>query len=167
MNKHIDGLLETFRENRKLTYALLEHLSEEQLVVTFQRPGLDNVSKQIQEMADVQGAFVEALFSGTIDFSTVPEVFDYRTSGSKSALLAYLQAADDKMETAIQASTMHPSVNWDGDSIDVCSHLCSLIAHETFHQGQLAMALYWLGIELPEIWGTMWAMPVTCNHESP
>lgn len=164
MNNHINGLLDTFRENRKLTYALLEHLTEEQLTVAFRRPGLDNVSKQIQEMADVQRSFVDALFSGEIDFSSIPEVFEYQSSPSKSELISYLKAADDKMETAIQTGTMKSSVKWDGDDIDVCSHISSLVSHETFHQGQLAMALYWLDIELPKIWSTMWAMPVCNNH---
>ena len=165
MNKYIEELRNTFFENRKLTYSLIDHLTEDQLVEKIKRPGLDSVSKQIQEMADVQIAFVKSIASGEIDFSTVTGIFDYTSINSKEKLVECLKSADKFTEIVFQSGQFKESIDWHGKQINICSHLNSLICHEVFHQGQIVMALYWMDIEMPETWCHTWALPSTCKHQ--
>ena len=114
MNKYIEELCNTFFENRKITYSLIEQLTEDQLVEKMKRPGLDSISKQIQEMADVQIAFVKAITSGAIDFSTVSDIFDYTSINSKEKLVECLKSADQFTEIVFQSGQFKESIEWYG-----------------------------------------------------
>ena len=146
-----------FIANRKLTYDLVEALREEDLARKLDRPGLDTPAKQVQEMVSVQEAFGVALISGVMDFSSVPDV-DKFSGPKKPRLLALLKDADRRFEELLTGE-VQSSVRWDEMALAPEVHMCNLISHEVFHQGQLALASYIYGVALPESWTYNWALP--------
>ncbi|HTT99576.1 MAG TPA: hypothetical protein VMF58_16125 [Rhizomicrobium sp.] len=155
----LDALWMSFVFNRALTYDLLDEVSDEDLLKPWPRPGLDSISKQVQELAAVERAFDQALVSGTMDFSGVPDVMAFDRVSDRAKLKGALKAADEAFAKTIAEGVAKPSVRWDDVDVSSVVHLSNLISHEVFHQGQMAMACYALGIGLPESWRTNWAMP--------
>lgn len=151
-------MLQGFSANRRLTLDLLEALSAQELERKWPRPGLDTFSQQIQEMAQVQLACVTALRTGVMDFSPVPAVTDFPGGVGKEHLRELLKEADGKLEGALQGP-IKASIRWDDMELPVEAHLTNLLAHEVFHQGQMAMAMYLLKIQVPESWRLSWALP--------
>lgn len=149
---------ETFKVNRQLTYDLLNAVDGSALTRRLSRPGLDTLAKHVAEMAAVEVAFGEALASGVMDFSGVPDVFAFDDSEDAAALIAQLQAADRSVEARLAGATADV-VRWDDVDIHPIVHLTNLISHEVFHQGQIALACYTLGIPLPPSWAFNWALP--------
>lgn len=153
--------LQTFGVNRRLTYDLLEQLTEQDLQRQWPRPGLDTFSKHFQEMASVQLAFISALTTGetgVMDFLTVPDVFAFPQENDKIKLKHLLTVADQKLEAAL-SSEVNAVVRWDDIEIPVEGHLNNLVSHEVFHHGQMTLALYALQLPIPKSWQFNWALP--------
>lgn len=156
-------MLQGFRMNRQLTYDLLESLTEADLTRKWPRPGLDTFSKQFQEMAAVQNAFIGALSTGVMDFSPVPDVHAFTDITNKDDLVNLLRQADQQFEEVLK-NKVRSSVRWDDIDIPAQGHLGNLISHEVFHQGQMLMAVYTLELTLPDSWVTNWAVPAGGVH---
>jgi uncharacterized damage-inducible protein DinB len=152
------AMLQGFTVNRKLTYELLDQLSEEALGRKWPRPGLDTFSKHFQEMALVEQSFTKALYSGIMDFSPVPDVFAFMQVPQRERLRAMLGEADASLAKALQGKVKR-TVRWDDITIPIEGHFTSLISHEVYHHGQMTLALYALGLDLPESWKRSWALP--------
>ncbi|HEX6949641.1 MAG TPA: DinB family protein [Nitrospira sp.] len=151
-------LHQTYVLYRQLTFDALNGLEESELSRSWPRPGLDTFAKHLAEMAAVEGVFVEALTSGRVDFSSVPDVFEFENV-SKDTLRSALKEADTRLENAVNGSTAK-GVSWgEGELLTIEQHFASIIAHEVFHQGMMAMAFYFLRLPLPESWVVNWAMP--------
>lgn len=156
----IMSFIETFRGNRKLTYDLLEMLDENSMHQIWPRPGLDTFSKHFAEMASVQKAFVEALSSGIMDFSTVPGVFDFPKDLKKKEIINMLESSDSFLENQLKKAPQDLLIDWGGDcKLSIDQHLINLISHEVFHQGMMVMAMYIFKIKLPDSWIESWALP--------
>lgn len=149
---------ETFAANRKLTYDLLDHLGEPDLERKWPRPGLDTFAKHFAEMAAVQQAFILALISARMDFSSVPDVFSFADE-PKQVLRRRLQDADSALAETLAKKKVSSTVSWDDTSLPVEQHFTNLVSHEVFHHGMMVMALYQLGLPIPESWRTSWALP--------
>lgn len=150
--------LGNFSVNRELTYDILEQLAESDLCKKWSRPGLDTFSKHFQEIAIVQDSFSDAMITGIMDFSKVPDVMDFENSKDKKTLKEVLIAADTKLQNIVEKCEIE-KIKWDDIEITTISHLVNLTSHEVFHQGQMAMAIYSLGLQMPESWVFNWAMP--------
>jgi len=161
---HLWAFAETFAVNRKLTYDLLEQLTEDELRRSWPRPGLDTFAKHFQEMAAVQTAFVNALSSADMDFSNVPGVFSFADE-AKEALRKQLHDADALLATTLNGKQIAATVNWEGMHLPVDQHFTNLISHEVFHQGMMTMVLYQFGLPIPASWITSWALPPSAAKE--
>lgn len=150
--------LQGFSVNRQLTYDLLEQLTEEELQYQWPRPGLDTFSKQFQEMAAVQLAFIAAMTTGVMDFSSVPDVFVFKQEDDKKKLKQLFAIADQELEKTL-LNKVSATVKWDDIEIPIEGHLVNLISHEVFHQGQMTLALYALKLPIPQSWSFNWALP--------
>jgi len=162
------SFLQVFAVNRRLTYDLLEQLTEEELQRQWPRPGLDTFSKHFQEMAIVQLAFISALTvgeTGVMDFSSVPDVFAFSQENDKAKLKHLLTAADQKLADALNGE-VNAVVRWDDIEIPVEGHLNNLVSHEVFHQGQMTLALYLLQLPIPESWQFNWALPPSVDKKT-
>lgn len=155
----VESLLQTFAVNRQLTYDLLSEVKKRDLDRKMPRPGLDTISKHVQEMAAVQEAFANSSMSGTMNFAGVPDVFEFKGHEGAEELKARLEKADALMHKQLLSSGVAKFVEWDGERLTIDQHIVSLIAHEVFHQGMITMALYALGMAIPKSWMTAWALP--------
>lgn len=161
-------LLQFFAVNRKLTYDLLEQLTEADLQRQWPRPGLDTFSKHFQEMASVQLAFISAMTTGAtgvMDFSSVPDVSAFQQENDKEKLKHLLAMADQKLEAALNGE-VNAVVRWDDIEIPIEGHLNNLVSHEVFHHGQMTLALYLLQLPIPESWRFNWALPPSLSNKT-
>lgn len=154
----VTELLTSFEANRKLTYDLIEELNPDDLHRPLPRPGLNTFAKHFDEMAAVQRAFVDGATCGEMNFENVPDVFAFEDA-DKEALQARLREADELMRRRLTETSARTTVTWDGAPLSIEKHLASLIAHEVFHQGMLAMAMYALAVRIPASWIDSWALP--------
>ncbi len=160
------ALHETFLVNRKLTYDLLDVLNDEDLVRNWPRPGLNTFTKHFAEMAEVQESFILAMQRGTMDFSNVPDVFNFPEQADRESLRASLEQSDVKLSNVLSNVESGKQVDWFGTPCPVEIHLTNLIAHEVFHQGQMAMALYTMNLPIPSSWQESWSMPDSLQAET-
>lgn len=161
------NLVQTFLANRALTLDLLQSLGSEDLERVWPRPGLDSFSKHLNEMAQVQRAFIKALSTGTMDFTSVPDVFGFPSGSPRESLLAELNAADEELQARVEEVDPEQVVDW-GDEMRIPAdqHLVNLVSHEVFHQGMMVMAMYLFQIPIPESWIFNWALPQATVTES-
>lgn len=162
--QEIAHFLQGFGVNRQLTYDLLWQLTEDELQRQWPRPGLDTFSKHFQEMAAVQLAFISAMKTGVMDFSSVPDVSAFKQQNDKAKLKELLAFADKDLEDAL-GGEVEALVKWDEIEIPVEGHLVNLISHEVFHQGQMTLALYSLKLSIPESWRFNWALPPSVSNQ--
>ncbi|KGO15607.1 MULTISPECIES: DinB family protein [Clostridium] len=153
--------LETYKANRQLTYDILNQLSDEELKKTWTRPGLNSFVKNIKEMISVENAFITAIDNEDMSFDNVPDVFDFSGDLNRDKLLDGLKESDERLEKCINNIKGNKVIKWYDISIALETHLTNLIAHEVFHQGMMAMALYQFGIDIPKSWIESWALPQT------
>jgi len=165
--KPLQALLETFAGNRALTFHMLDELSDKDLHRKWPRPGLDTFAKHFSEMAAVERAFADALSAGVMDFSGVPDVFEFKDVADRPALRQELESADRHLCKSVMAVSLDQVIDWgDGTRLSVSQHLCNVISHEVFHQGQMALAVYALGLKMPHSWVQNWALPATNGEQS-
>lgn len=161
----LSSYLQGFKVNRQLTYDLLNHLTEDDLQRQWPRPGLDTFSKHFQEMTAVQLAFISAMNTGVMDFSSVPDVYVFEQNNNKVYLQEMLASADKQLEEALSGE-ISSFVKWDDLELSVEHHLVNLISHEVFHQGQMTLALYSFKLPIPESWCFNWALPPSESNKS-
>lgn len=149
----------TFIENHKLTYDLLNKLENDELILKWERPGLDTFIKHFLEMVLVQDAFCQAINTLEMSFDSVPNVFDFKNDKEKCEIIDLMEAADQRLYSAIDAASENTQINWYGMKIGLYTHIANLIQHEVFHQGMMAMILYKNKIEIPDSWIENWSLP--------
>ena len=154
-----NNLFITFQENRKLTYDILECLEDKNLYQKWERPGLDNFAKHFSEMASVVNAYTEAILTGNMDFSSVPDVFEFQGNESKIQLKKLLQESDSRLEAALASAELKDEVFWYDMTLPLEIHLVNIISHEVLHQGMMIMALYKMGLTLPDSLVDNWSLP--------
>ena len=155
----MENMLMTFIANRKVTYDILNALTDEELIEQWDRPGLDTFSKHFQEMAAVTNAYTEALKSGNMDFSMVPDVFEFQNVSNKDELVKLLQDSDSKLENIIKQNKYKKEVFWFDMTIPAEIHFTNIISHEIFHQGMMTMFMYQAHIHMPDSLTENWSLP--------
>lgn len=155
----LNDFMLTFAANRAVTYQILDKLSDEELNRKWNRPGLDTFTKHFQEMAVVTNAYADAMVTGNMDFSNVPDVFGFSDKVSKEELVAMLKESDKKLETIVHDKTYKESVFWFDMDLPVTQHFVNIISHEIFHQGMMTMFMYQSGIKMPQELMDNWSLP--------
>lgn len=159
MTAILDELITAYRYNAGLRYDFLDSLSDEELHREWPRPGLDTFGKQLQEMAAVNLAGAQACRTGTLDLTTVPDVHDFPTL-PRDEIRKACEEADDRLCEDVASAPGDLVIDWgDGITMGPAAHLSNLTSHEMFHHGQMAMAAYVLGVEIPQSWIDSWVLP--------
>ncbi len=159
MARVLEELVGSFRYNAGLRFDLLDQLSDDDLHRHWPRPGLDTFGKQFLEIAAVNEAGARACETGTLDLSSVPDVYDFPTL-PRNRIRAALEEADTHLTERLFAAPPGLVVDWgEGLEVGVEVHLNNLISHETLHHGQMVMAAYLFGIPLPASWLNAWSFP--------
>lgn len=155
----MENMLMTFNANRKITYDILNMLTVEELNKKWDRPGLDTFSKHFQELAAVTNAYAEAMESGNMDFSNVPDVFEFVNIADKDELVKLLQESDAKMKTIVEQKKYKDEVFWFDMFLPTYIHFTNIISHEIFHQGMMTMFMYQNHIHMPMSLMDNWSLP--------
>lgn len=156
MKKELVG---TFLANRKLTYDLINTLSDQQLDILWSRPGLNSFRKHFMEMISVQDAFSNAIESKVMSFDLVPDVYSYNEKMEKNKIIEEMKRADQRLLELFEEASETKRILWFDMELSLFSHLSNLIQHEVFHQGMMTLALYENKISIPASWIENWALP--------
>lgn len=159
MEKFIEDFKAVWDEARQRTLDLLDLLTETDLERKMTRPGLDSISKHLQEMLAVDHCYVNAMLSGKIDFSGVPDVFSFDKHRNPSELKIDFSQARKKLEKTINSKRIVHEIDWFGDKISLLQLMMNMLAHEVFHQGQLTAHMFATQIPIPSSWTSSWALP--------
>lgn len=154
----IKDLYGNWIELRGVTKDLLSQLSADELRTRFDRPGLNTIVKHLEEMLDVEAAYLKSMSSGDVDFSGVKDVKEYAGDSTIKDLQARFRKADMRMKEIIEGKNYKSKVDF-GYPLPVIRIFAYLLAHEAFHQGQIALAMYGKEIPVPESWVAQWALP--------
>lgn len=157
---HLDEVVESIREARRLTFDLLEALTPAQLGAKLPRPDLDTFGKHFQELGDTQESYALAVTSGVMDFGTIPTRFDYELIGSRRRLREFLEERDRRLFRALEGKQGDEAIRWEGgEEVSLAEHLSRMVRHEVFHHGQFAVFAYHLGVGFPRSWAETWVLP--------
>ncbi|MDQ0361539.1 DinB family protein [Breznakia pachnodae] len=162
MIKEIEFTLDEWKSTRKNTIELINDLKNEDIDFNLPRPILNTLKKHFQEMIDIQQAYVMAIEKGNMSFDLTSDT--YHGEISYIELTNMMKELDESMVNIIARKDHLFTIDWFGDIKTISSHLCSLVAHETFHQGQIVAFYYTLGRAIPELVAEDWALPQTENR---
>lgn len=152
-------IVETYLANRKLSYDLIENLSEVDLDIKWDRPGLDTFRKHFLEMIAVQDAFADAIETKEMSFDSVPDVFSFDEKITKEEIIRKMKDSDAHLLSIIENAAECSEIVWFDMKLSLYAHVSNLIQHEVFHQGMITTSLYNFNIELPNSWVENWALP--------
>ena len=155
----------TFIENHKLTYDLIETLGDRELEIKWERPGLDTFKKHFQELISVQDAFTHAINKSEMSFDAVPDLFEFHDNISKNEIVELMKRADQNLYNTIDAADENIKIDWYGMEISLYTHIANLIQHEVFHQGMMVMTLYKYRINIPDTWIENWSLPQVNDYK--
>lgn len=151
-----------WHETRRLTTDLLESLDGHQLHEKLPRPGLNTFAVHFMELGDVEDAYANAMRTSELDFSHVrnSEENSSEKSLTKKDVLEHLNRADGNLLSVIERWAQVPDeVSFGEAKVDKNEFFNLLRIHETFHQGQMLMFCYLLGVRVPKSWLDAWAVP--------
>lgn len=152
-------IIGTYLANRALSHDLIAQLSEEELDLVWNRPGLNSFRKHFQEMNEVQDAYREAIISGNMSFESVTDVFSFDDSISKDRIIKDMKVSDEILLETINNASENQTIHWFDMDISLYTHITNLIQHEVYHQGMMTLSLYEFGIQIPNSWIENWALP--------
>lgn len=152
-------MIETYLANRQLSYDLIERLSENDLDIRLNRPGLDTFRKHFLEMIAVQDAYANAIETGVMSFDSVPDVFSFDDKISKEEIIKKMKDSDAGLLSIIEKAAEEKEIFWFDMKLSLYTHVSNLVQHEVFHQGMITTSLYNFDIELPDSWIENWALP--------
>jgi len=159
----VKTLLRGWRETRQLTLNWIEALPLEQLNQELPRPGLNSFMKHIYEMGEVQKIYAAVLKGEKPNMEKVTGL----TFGSekiidttKEELKQFLAACDKSFREAVgKVKNWEEKVSVFGIEVPKFGVLELLIRHETLHHGQFIAFGYLLGVQFPQSWIDVWALP--------
>lgn len=152
--------IDAWEFTRSLTYDMLLHISDEQLVTPLPRPLFNTFGKQFQELGAIQEAYIDAMKSGKLEFAKFSFPIDEELVKSKESLREYLMKVDAEMKEVLKKEDPNKTIDWGmPDNPTLVEHLNLLNQHETLHHGQLIAYCYLLNITFPESWVESWGLP--------
>jgi hypothetical protein len=156
----LDNAIEAWVRHHRMTYSLLDQLTEEQLYAPLPRSGLDNFAKHYEEMPDVQMCYAEAFSTGRLDFSRLSREKAYAGIAKKEELRAGYERADQAMLVGIENCPPDRAIDIFGNRCARADVVQTLLHHELFHQGQFYIFSETLRFSLPKDWRDFWWIPM-------
>lgn len=159
----VEALLKGWKETRQLTLDWIEALSVEQLNQELPRPGLNSYTKHIYEMGEVQGIYTAVLEGKEPDMAKVTSLtFESERIAikTKDGLIQLLKECNARFYGAVNSlRDWQEKASVFGVEVPRFGVIELLIRHETLHHGQFIAFGYILGIQLPQSWIDVWALP--------
>ncbi|MFX1316573.1 MAG: DinB family protein [Promethearchaeota archaeon] len=152
MSNELESRMEIWKLFRKLTYDLLESLSEKMLSKTVSK-NMGSIGKQFRHLGDVQLCYNEAIKNGKIDFSKYRR--DYSIENSKLKLKQFLGKMDEEMYLLIEKNK-NVEIDWGFAKVSLVEHMNFLIQHEILHHGELIVYMRSLELRFPKSWEDIW-----------
>ena len=141
----LQGQISDWKYGRGIIMGFINELSDSDLDKILPRKKLNTVRQQIEELAIMQGNYVDALASGTISFDWKP-----LEDTSKQELIKRLSELDENLENALNAFDGTETINWFGEQKNIHEHISAMIGHEQMHIGQIVAFCYATGIHIPD-----------------
>jgi len=154
--KLLDNAIEAWMRHHRMTYSLLEKLTDDQLYNEVLKPDLTNFARHYEEMAKVQEAYADAFISGMLDFSSLPQDSVYKGNKSKAELKANLEKADKLVLKNVKACLSDRVIDIFGNSCSRIDLVHTMLHHELFHHGMFSVFSYDMKFNLPQDWNDFW-----------
>jgi hypothetical protein len=152
----LDNAVEAWMRHHRMSYSLLEKLTDAQLYAEVLKPDLTSFARHYEEMAEVQVAYANALLSGKLDFSALPPDSAYRGAKSKAELKADLQKADALVMENLNKCPPEREIEIFGNRCSRIDLVQTLLHHELFHHGMFSIFSYSMQFNLPKDWNDFW-----------
>jgi uncharacterized damage-inducible protein DinB len=157
-NKYLDNALAAWIRHHKMTYSILDQLTEEQLYAKLPRPGLNTFAKHFEEMAEVQKDYARAFHTFTLKFT---EDSVYQGLSTKDELKVRFTQADQAIKDGIAACQPEQRIDIFGVAGTRADLIQTLLHHELFHHGQFSVFSHQLKFNLPKDWQDFWWIPAS------
>jgi uncharacterized damage-inducible protein DinB len=142
----LDGILEAWRTNNRITLFLIEKISEEGMACTLSRRGGRDVCRQLAHMHNVRVWHLEKrathLAKGLKSFQT-------HERPDKAALRAAFSASGAAVESFL-AGLVSGEKKVRGSRKGVHTTLAYFVAHESHHRGSILLTLKECGFKLAQ-----------------
>ncbi|MCC6904513.1 MAG: hypothetical protein IT326_01640 [Anaerolineae bacterium] len=155
----LDNAYTAWMRHHRMTYSLLDQLTDDQLYGAVSAPLLSNFARHYEEMASVQGAYAEALHTGKLDFSRLPRDHEYSGSLPRAQMRAAMEAADKLVDTGIAACPPDRVIDIFGNRCSRVDLVQTLLHHELFHHGMFSTFCFENKITMPQDWRDFWWIP--------
>lgn len=154
-----DNAIEAWMRHHRMTYSLLDKLTEAQLRMPLPHPELNTFAKHYEEMAAVQQAYALAFVSGKLDFSMLPRDNEYTGTKSQKELRADMEAADKAVLDGSAACPPDRVIDIFGNKCSRIDLVHTLLHHELFHHGMFNNYAWLKEFNLPQDWRDFWWIP--------
>jgi hypothetical protein len=152
----LENAIEAWMRHHRMTYSLLEKLSDDQLYQEVLKPDLTSFARHYEEMAKVQESYADAFVTGKLDFSDLPQDTAYAGNKTKFELKANLKKADELVLKNIQVCPPDRVINIFGNNCSRIDLVQTMLHHELFHHGMFAVFSYNMKFNLPKDWNDFW-----------
>ena len=152
----LENAIAAWQRHHRMTYSLLDQLTDEQLYQELPRPGLNQFARHFEEMAEVQNDYARAFHTHTLKFT---EGSIYTGESTREELRAGFQAADEAIFAGIEACPPDQPIDIFGVRGSRPDLVQTLLHHELFHHGQFSTFSYEMAFNLPKDWRDFWWIP--------
>jgi len=147
----LTALLDDWSYTRGLTLKFLSELSDSDLDKKLPRKNLNTIRLQMEELAQIQKNYIDALATKTMDFGEV-----IISDTSKQGLKDTFEKFDKELAAALETCDGTETIDFYGHPMNIHHYIAAMSGHENMHIGQIIAFCYATGIEVPaEIVETM------------
>lgn len=143
---------------RQNTTEWIKVLGDDGLKQPLLRPGLKTFGMHFEEMIEVQKAYIASLTTGIVSFSNYGNNDSFLGMTSSNELLTKMNELDHQLEEQVLSTPNTFEIDLAGMKYSVNGIISALIAHETFHNGQLVGFAYSQGYSIPLFIKKCWAL---------
>lgn len=152
----LDNAIEAWMRHHRMTYSLLEKLTDDQLYQEVLKPDLTSFARHYEEIAKVQEAYADAFITGKLDFSGLPQDSAYKGNKTKYELKTNLENADDLVLKNAKACPPDRVIDIFENRCNRIDLVHTMLHHELFHHGMFAVFSYNMQFNLPRDWNDFW-----------
>jgi len=145
MIESLKALLRSWNEaTRSITLEFVNELSDADLDKKLPRKHLNTIRMQLEEMAQIQKEFIDAINTKVLDFKEM--VLENK---SKQDLVKEMTTLDKALEQALEPLDGTEIISGYGEQWNVHELVSRMIIHENMHIGQIIAFCYATGLEIP------------------